>query len=154
MAIDFLECQINSNLEKEREVATETLSKKLGGWDALNGNVKARLQEVPQLDPMVKELDAVLIEGREIQGVQDVYRRQLREMTQRIKELERRGRKLRNQLIAGLQSAFGVDNMMLVEFGIEPRLPKRRPRLTPEERVVKLTEELEAAKAVLEKKRA
>lgn len=154
MEIDFLECQINSNLEKEREVATETLSKKLGGWDALNGNVKARLQEVPQLDPMVKELDAVLIEGRELQGVHDVHRRQLRETTQRVKDLERRGRKLRNQLVVGLQSAFGVDNMVLVEFGVEPRLPQRRTHLTPEERVVKLTEDLEAAKAVLEKKQS
>lgn len=153
MAIDFLECQINSNLEKERDVATESLSKKLGGWDALNGNVKARLQEVPQLDPMVKELDAVLIEGRELQSVHDVHRRQLRETTQRVKDLERRGRKLRNQLVVGLQSAFGVDNMVLVEFGVEPRLPQRRTHLTPEERVDKLTEELEAAKAVLEKKK-
>lgn len=134
-------------------MATESLSKKLGGWDALNGNVKARLQEVPQLDPMVKELDAVLIEGRELQSVHDVHRRQLRETTQRVKDLERRGRKLRNQLVVGLQSAFGVDNMVLVEFGVEPRLPQRRTHLTPEERVVKLTEELEAAKAVLEKKK-
>lgn len=134
-------------------MATETLSKKLGGWDALNANVKARLQEMPQLDPMVKELDAVLIEGRELQGVQDVHRRQLRETTQRVKDLERRGRKIRNQLVAGLQSAFGVDNMVLVEFGVEPRLPQRRNRLTPEERVVKLTEELEALKAVIEKRK-
>jgi hypothetical protein len=63
---------------QRRRCLLSYLTSLVGGWDALNGNVKARLQEVPQLDPMVKELDAVLIEGREIQGVQDVYRRQLR----------------------------------------------------------------------------
>lgn len=133
-------------------MATDTLSKKIGAWDALNTNVKARLQEVPQLDPTVKDLDVVIVEGRELQGLQDVHRRQLRETTQRTRDLERRGRKLRNQLIVGLQSVFGVDNMMLVEFGLEPRLPRKRTHLTPEERVAKLAAELEAAKAVLDKK--
>lgn len=134
-------------------MATETLSKTLGGWDALNTNVRARLPEVPQLDPTVRDLDAVLTEGRELQGLQDVHRRQLRETTQRVRDLERRGRKLRNQLVVGLQSAFGIDNMVLVEFGLEPRLPQKRARLTPEERVEKLTADLEAAKQALEKKR-
>jgi hypothetical protein len=135
-------------------MATESLSKKLGGWDALNTNVKARLQEMPQLDPTVKEMEAVLLEGRELQGIHDVHRRQMRETTQRVRDLERRGRTLRNKLVAGLQGAFGVDNMMLVEFGVEPRLPGKRRRLTPEERVVKLAAELEVAKAALEKKQS
>lgn len=132
-------------------MATDGLSKKIGSWDALNTNVKARLLEVPQLEPAVKNLDAVILEGRELQGLQDVHRRQLRETTQRCRDLERRGRKLRNQLIIGLQSVFGVDNMVLVEFGVEPRLPQKRTHLTPEERVTKLEAELEAAKAVAAK---
>ncbi|HKH43343.1 MAG TPA: hypothetical protein VKM72_01620 [Thermoanaerobaculia bacterium] len=135
-------------------MATDTLSKKIGTWDALNTNVKARLPEVPQLNPTVKELDEVIVEGRELQGLQDVHRRQLRETTQRTQELERRGRKLRNQLIVGLQSVFGVDNMVLVEFGLEPRLPRKRTRLTAEEKVAKLEAELEVAKSALDKKRS
>lgn len=135
-------------------MATDTLSKKIGAWDALNTNVKARLQDLPQLDPTVRNLDVVIVEGRELQGLQDVHRRQLRETTQRTRELERRGRKLRNQLIVGLQSVFGVDNMVLVEFGLEPRLPQKRTHLTAEERVAKLAAELEAAKAALERKRS
>ena len=135
-------------------MATDTLSKKIGTWDALNTNVKARLQEVPLLEPTVKNLDAVILEGRELQGLQDVHRRQLRETTQRTQELERRGRKLRNQLIVGLQSVFGVDNMVLVEFGLEPRLPRKRTHLTPEEKVAKLEAELEVAKTALDKKRS
>lgn len=127
-------------------MATDGLSKKIGSWDALNTNVKARLPQVPQLEPTVKGLDEVIVEGRELQGLQDVHRRQLRETTQRCQELERRGRNLRNQLVVGLQSVFGVDNMVLVEFGVEPRLPQKRTRLTPDERVAKLEAELAAAK--------
>ena len=32
--------------------------------------------------------------------------------------------------------------MVLVEFGVEPRLPRKRPRLTPEEKVARLDAEL------------
>jgi hypothetical protein len=133
-------------------MATENLSKKIGSWGALNMNVKARLPEVPQLSPTVEDLDELLIEGRELQGLQDVHRRQLRETNQRVKDFERRGRKLRNQMIVGLQSAFGVDNMVLVEFGIEPRLPQRRAHMSPEDKVALYEEKLKAAKEALEKK--
>jgi hypothetical protein len=87
-------------------------------------------------------------ETRELQSLQDVYRRQLREATQRSKELERHGRSLRNRLVAGMQSVFGVDNLMLIEFGIKPRLSKRRSRLTKEQKAEKeRLEELEKAVA-------
>lgn len=87
-------------------------------------------------------------EIRELQRVQDIHRRQLRETTQRSKELERRGRGLRNRLVAGVQSAYGVDNMVLVEFGIKPRLPTKRNRLTKQEKAEKeRLEELEKAAA-------
>jgi hypothetical protein len=78
--------------------------------------------------------------------------RQLRETTLRSKELERRGRSLRNRLVAAMQSIYGVDNLVLVEFGVEPLLPRKRPRLTPEEKVAKLETELATAKAALEEK--
>jgi hypothetical protein len=126
-------------------MATDGLSKKIGSWGALNTNVKARLPQVPQLEPTVKDLDEVIVEGRELQGLQDVHRRQLRETTQRCREVERRGRKLRNQLIVGVQSVFGVDNMVLVEFGIEPRLPQKRTHLTPDEKVEQLRVKLKTA---------
>jgi len=127
------------------------MSKEVGGWEALGANVRARLPELPQLGPNLQELDGVIGEAKELQSTQDVYRRQLRETTQRGEEIRRRGRNVRNKLIAGLQSVFGVDNMVLVEFGANPRLPKKRRRLTPEERVAKLEAELEAAKVAAAK---
>ena len=34
------------------------------------------------LEPIVQALDAVIFEGRALQGVQEIYRKQLRETTQ------------------------------------------------------------------------
>jgi len=45
-----------------------------------------------------------------------------------------RGRSIRNKLVAGLQNAYGVESYELLGFGLPPRLPQRRKRLTQEER--------------------
>jgi hypothetical protein len=115
-------------------MATDGLSKDLGNWDVLSTNVKPRLAELTQLGPTVQALDAVILEGREIQSTQEIHRKQLRESTQRSLELTRHGRSLRNRLVAGLQSAYGVDSFTLLEFGVNPRLPVKRKRATKAER--------------------
>jgi hypothetical protein len=133
-------------------MAKEGLSKEIGDWKAMVGNVRARLPEFPHLADMVVGFDEFIVEAEEFQRVHDVHRRQLRETTQRSKDIERRGRGLRNRLAAAMQSTYGVDNMLLVEFGVSPRLATKRRRLTPVEKVAKLTAKLEAAKVELEKK--
>ena len=115
-------------------MATDSLSKYLGTWDMLTMNVKQKLAELPQLEPTVKELESVVFEGRTIQGIQETHRKQLRETNQRRKELVRRGRSLRNKLVAGLQSIYGVESFELLGFGLQPRLQQKRKRLTQEER--------------------
>jgi hypothetical protein len=137
-------------------MSTDTLSKEIGGWQASVTNIKARLPELPHLGPVVQELEGVIVEGEEIQSIQDVQRSDLRETNRRSREIRRRGRSLRNKLAAGVQSVFGVDSMALLAFGVKPRLPKPRRRLTPDEKIVKLETELEAvkaAKAAVEKKK-
>lgn len=115
-------------------MATDGLSKNIGTWDMLTMNVKPKLEELPYLEPTVKELESVIFEGRELQGVQETHRKQLRETTKRSKELASRGRSLRNKLVAGLQTAYGVESYELLGFGIQPRQPQKRKRLTKEER--------------------
>jgi hypothetical protein len=111
-------------------MAPESLSKNIGTWDMLTMNVKQRLPELSQLEPTVKELETVIFEGRELQGTQEIHRKQLRETNQRSRDLVRRGRSVRNKLVAGLQSAYGVESLELLGFGVQPRLQKRRTRLT------------------------
>ena len=129
-------------------MATDGLSKHIGKWDALTMNVKERLPELSQLEPTAQELDTVILEGRQLQGIQETHRKQLRETNQRRRDLVRRGRSLRNKLVAGLQSIYGVESYELLGFGLPPRLPKRLNRLTKEQKEEKARlEELEKAAA-------
>ena len=121
-------------------MSTPSVSKKLGAWEALSANVRSHLEGLPHLVGTLEALDALILEAKELQAKQDVYRRQLRELTAESRDLGRRGASLRNKLIAGVQSVYGVESMQLVEFGVNPRLPKKRFRLTKE-----LREKLEAA---------
>ena len=111
-------------------MATDGLSKNIGNWDMLTLNVKERLPELSQLEPTAQELDTVILEGRQLQGIQETHRKQLRETNQRRRDLVRRGRSLRNKLAAGLQSIYRVESFELLGFGLPPRLPKRLNRLT------------------------
>jgi len=61
--------------------------------------------------PTVEALEGVIVEGTEIQSIQDIQRTELRETNRRSREIRRRGRSLRNKLAAGVQSVFGVDSM-------------------------------------------
>lgn len=115
-------------------MATDGLSKNIGIWDVLSTNVKPRLSELSHLEPTVQELDTVIFEGRALQAVQETHRKQLRETTQKSKDLVRRGRSIRNRLVAGLQNAFGVESFELLEYGVQPRLTQKRKRLTKEEK--------------------
>jgi hypothetical protein len=118
-------------------MATDGLSKNLGIWDMLSTNVKLRLADLSHLEPTVQELDTVIFEGRALQAVQETYRKQLRETTHKSKDLVRRGRGIRNRLVAGLQGAFGVESFELLDYGVQPRLPQKRKRLTKEEKAEK-----------------
>ena len=135
-------------------MSTDTLSKHLGTWKAQIVNVKARLPQMPQLEPTVQDFEALVREGEELQSNQDVYRSKLREATLRAKDILRRGRSFRNRLVAGAQSVFGVESPLLLEVGAKPRLPKPGRRRTPEEKVADLREELAAAEAALEATKA
>jgi len=130
-------------------MATDSLSLYLGTWYMLSTNVKPRLaEELSHLEPTVQELDTVIFEGRALQGVQETHRKQLRETTQRSKELARRGRSIRNRLVGGLQMAYGVDSLELLGYGVQPRLQQKRKRLTKEEKAEKeRLEKLEKAAA-------
>lgn len=129
-------------------MAQQNLSKKIGRWKATSANVKARLPEVPHLASTLEGFDAVIVEAEEFQSVHDIHLRQLRETTQRSKDIERRARSFRNRLIASLQGAYGVDSFVLLEFGIKPRLPTKRSRLTQEQKAEKeRLEKLEKAAA-------
>jgi hypothetical protein len=135
-------------------MATDTLSKFVGTWEAQIANVKARLPQMPQVGETVQGFEALIVEAKDLQSTQDVHRRQLRETTLRSKDILRRGRSFRNRLLAAAQSVFGVESPLLLELGGKPRLPKSPRRRTPDERVADLKEQLAAAEAAAEAAKA
>jgi hypothetical protein len=135
-------------------MSTDTLSKNIGAWEAQIANMKTRLPQMPQMEETVQGFEALVLEAKDLQSSQDVYRSQLREATLRSKDILRRGRSFRNRLVAGAQSVFGVESPLLLELGAKPRLPKRQRRRTPEEKVFELKEQLAAAEAVAEAAKA
>jgi hypothetical protein len=135
-------------------MSTETLSKKLGTWKAQITNAKARLPEMPQLVETVQGFEALVLEGEELQSVQDVYRSKLRETTLRSRDILRRGRSFRNRLVAGAQSVFGVESPVLLEVGAKPRLPTSKRRRKLQERIAAVKEELAALEAAAEAAKA
>ncbi len=131
-------------------MSTDTLSKHLGGWEAQIANVKARLPQMPQLAETLQGFEALVLEAKELQSNQDIYRSKLREATLTSRDILRRGRSFRNRVVAGAQSVFGVESPLLLEVGAKPRLPKSPRRRTPDERVADLEKELALAKVAAE----
>ncbi len=133
-------------------MSTDTLSKFVGSWEAQIANVKARLPQMPQVEETVQGFEALIVEAKDLQSTQDIYRRQLREATLRSQDIVRRGRSFRNRLVAAAQSVFGVESPLLLELGAKPRLPKSTRRRTLDEKIADLKEQLEALAAAKTKK--
>jgi hypothetical protein len=131
-------------------MSTDTLSKFVGTWEAQIANVKARLPQMPQAEEIVQGFEGLIVEAKDLQSTQDIYRRQLREATLRTQEVLRRGRSFRNRLFAAAQSVFGVESPLLLELGGKPRLPKSHRRRTPEEKIADLKEQLAALETAVE----
>jgi hypothetical protein len=107
-------------------MASNTLSKRIGALEALVTNAKPLLPEMPHLSEPTEELETLLVELKGLESLQDVHKAQLRETNARRIALEKQTRDLRNRLIRGLQSRFGLASQKLLEFGINPRTPTRR----------------------------
>jgi hypothetical protein len=133
--------------KRRKTMSTDTLSKFVGTWEAQIANVKARLPQMPQAEETVQGFETLIVEAKDLQSNQDVYRSKLRETTLRTQDILRRGRSFRNRLVAAAQSVFGVESPLLLELGGKPRLPKSHRRRTLDEKVADLKEQLAAAEA-------
>jgi hypothetical protein len=104
--------------------------RKVTNWELSSTSLKPRLSEMPHLQPLIEELDGVIVEAKEIDGEQEKARGQLRELTRRRRDSERRGQEVRRRINAILRGSFGFTNEQLIQFGIEPEPPKipRGPR--------------------------
>jgi hypothetical protein len=107
-------------------MASNTLSKKIGALEALITNAKPLLPEMPHLSEPTEGLETLLAELKALESLQDVHKAQLRETNARRIGLEKQTRDLRNRVVRGLQSRYGLASQKLLEFGINPRTATRR----------------------------
>lgn len=115
-------------------MAYRSFQEKIIEWESLLANSTALISELPHLAEDHAELLALTQEGYRLESEQDLHIRLLRETNQKRRALEVQGGKLRAKLIAGAQSRYGHDSIMLVQFGINPRRPVKRPRLSKKDR--------------------
>ena len=108
--------------------SADVFSGKITNWDLLNTNLKPYLEEMPHLRTIQTELETVIADGRVLDSEQEVARGQLRELTRRRQEVEKRGESLRRRVAAHLRGTFGFTSEQLIKFGVNPRPSRTRVR--------------------------
>ncbi|HYG62787.1 MAG TPA: hypothetical protein VEL74_09420 [Thermoanaerobaculia bacterium] len=101
----------------------------------LTNNLRSHLGEMPHLTGLHNELEGLVSQGRLLEDQRGFYEGQLRHTNAQRRELEKKGRELRQRLASALRSSFGLDNQKLLEFGVKPRAVRRR-RPKPDEPVL------------------
>jgi hypothetical protein len=100
---------------------------RLSQWQALSDNLLLHQSELPGLVPSQEALTQLIVEGRVFAGEQDQLEGARRDSISRRVVLEQRGIHLREYIAAALRKEYGVANQRLVQFGIRPRILRRRP---------------------------
>src|SRR5215210_1197464 len=106
--------------------------------------------QLPQPRRRGRERDKEKRKDDRLRGRYRASRRPLRSTMSPARHYARQGGRLRLGMGGRLPVGMGGRlrrNPQLVEFGLEPRLPRKRTRLTAEEKVAKLEAELEVAKS-------
>lgn len=113
------------------------LSTKIRSWDLLNESLKPLLAEMPQVQPLQVELQAVLDGVRALDTEQEEARFRFRDLIRRRQEAERQGEIVRRRVEAHLRGTFGHTNEELIKFGVKPRPRVIRRKAAEKEPAVK-----------------
>ncbi|HEX4964600.1 MAG TPA: hypothetical protein VF173_27535 [Thermoanaerobaculia bacterium] len=101
--------------------SAKVFANKITNWDLTNTNVKPHLAEMPQVQPLQVELEAVIAEGRALDSQQEVARSQARDLNNQRLDIEKRGENLRRRIASHLRGTFGFTSEQLIQFGVNPR---------------------------------
>jgi uncharacterized membrane protein len=86
------------------------------------------------LQPLQAEIKQVIGQAKVLHNEQEALRSQLRDITQRRREIERHGDILRRRVEAHLRGSFGHTSEKLISFGVKPRprVIRRKPKVEEE----------------------
>ncbi len=114
-----------------------TFAKKITEWELLNTNIKPHLPDMPHLQGVSADLDALIVQSKQLDSQQEVARGQLQDAVHQRQGLEKKGETLRQRASSLLKGSLGSESDDLVKFGIRPRKTgprgprKPKPPVTP-----------------------
>jgi hypothetical protein len=114
-----------------------TFAKKITEWELLNTNIKPQLPDMPHLQGVSAELDALIVQSKQLDSQQEIARGQLQDAVHQRQSLEKKGETLRQRASSLLKGSLGFESDDLVKFGIRPRKTgprgskKPKPQVTP-----------------------
>lgn len=110
------------------------LSVRIRSWEFLDESLQPHITEMAHLQPLQAEIKSVISEAKGLHNEQEALKSQLRDITQRRREIERQGEILRRRVEAHLRGSFGHTSEKLISFGVKPRprVIRRKPKVEEE----------------------
>lgn len=96
-------------------------SNRITSWDLTSSSVKPHVAEMPQVQPLLTELDALIPDARSLDSRMELARSQARDLTKQRHDIEKQGENLRRRIASHLRGTFGFTSEQLGQFGINPR---------------------------------
>lgn len=108
--------------------SAKVFAKKITEWELISASLKPHLAEMPFLQEIVNELDALIARAKALDIDQELARGRLQDVVHQRQEVEKQGERLRGRASAHLKGSFGFGSDDLVKFGIRPVKGTRGPR--------------------------
>ena len=114
--------------------SAKEFSNRITSWDLTSASVKPHLADMPQVQPLLAELDALIPNARSLDTSMELARSQARDLTKQRHDIEAQGENLRRRIASHLRGTFGFTSEQLGQFGINPRprvIRRKKPVVTP-----------------------
>lgn len=102
------------------------LQDRLNRWEVLNANMKQHLDNLPDMKPKQAEFEQLIAQDLALAAQYNQLVGTARNLILERRVLAKKGNQLRNVLVAALRLAFGPENLQLTEFGVKPRVARKK----------------------------
>jgi septal ring factor EnvC (AmiA/AmiB activator) len=108
-----------------------TQIEKIARWKVLESRLGERLAEVPALAENLDELRRLIAEAEALEAKAELHRAAAQDATVKRNEVAAAGEILRSHMVLALQYRFGATNKQLLEFGVRPRVGRKKKGAAP-----------------------
>jgi hypothetical protein len=118
-------------LKGDQVMAREQIGATIQGWQQLKAAMDANAEDFPHLAEHSEELGELLSQAQQLNTQQAALTASKQVATLRLGESLRDGNAVAAFLRAGVRKKYGRDAEKLLEFGMRPARPRRRPEPDP-----------------------